>query len=233
MDILTVKGLEASYGMSQILFGVDLTVEQGESVCLLGRNGVGKTTTIRSIMGSLKPGKGSVIFDGQEICGMPSHAICKRGMSYVPQGRRIFSSLTTKENLLVSEKKGPDGSNVWTLDKVYELFPRLKERENSMGTQLSGGEQQMLTIARGLIQNPKLLLLDEITEGLAPVVVNELVEVIGKLREQGVSILVAEQSVKFALQVSSRCYILEKGKVVYSGRSDEIPDEIFREYLGT
>lgn len=233
MDILTVKGLEASYGLSQILFGVDLNVEEGESVCLLGRNGVGKTTTIRAIMGSIHPGKGSVVFNGKEIAGMPSDRICKKGISYVPQGRHIFASLTCKENLLVSEKKGVDGSKFWTLDRIYDLFPILKERGDSMGMQLSGGEQQMLAIARGLIQNPKLLLLDEITEGLAPVVVQELVEVIKRLREMGVSILLAEQSVKFALQVSSRCYILEKGQVVYSGESKSIPEEVFLEYLGT
>lgn len=233
MEILSVNGLEASYGLSQILFGVDLKVNEGECVCLLGRNGVGKTTTIRAIMGSIRPGKGSVKFYDKEIAGMSSDRICKKGISYVPQGRHIFASLTCKENLLVAEKKGPDGSKFWTIDEVYKLFPRLKEREESMGYQLSGGEQQMLAIARGLIQNPKLLLLDEITEGLAPVVVQELVEVTQRLREMGVSILVAEQSVKFALSVSSRCYILEKGQVVYSGESASIPEEIFREYLGT
>ena len=233
MDILTVKGLEASYGLSQILFGVDVKVAQGESVCLLGRNGVGKTTTMRAIMGSLKPGKGSVVFAGQELAGAPSYQVCRKGISYVPQGRHIFSNLTTRENLLVAQRKGPDGSNFWTLEKIYELFPRLQERENSMGSNLSGGEQQMLAVARGLMQNPKLMLLDEITEGLAPVVVQELVEITKQLREMGVSILLAEQSVKFALAVSTQCYILEKGQVVYSGESDKIPEEVFREHLGT
>lgn len=230
--ILKVENLCSGYDKSQILFGMNLEVEEGESVCILGRNGVGKTTTLKTLMGVLKPMSGKIEFEGKEIGGQPSYKVCRRGMSYVPQGRMIFPNLSCKENLILSIRKGVDGGDTWTLDRIYELFPRLKERENSMGGQLSGGEQQMLAVARGLVQNPRLLLMDEICEGLAPVIVQELAEIIQELRRQGVSILLAEQSVKFALAVSTRCYIMEKGTVVYSGKSDEIPGEVFSQYLG-
>ena len=230
--ILKVENLCSGYDKSQILFGMNLEVEEGESVCVLGRNGVGKTTTLKTLMGVLKPMSGKIEFEGKEIGGLPSYKVCRRGMSYVPQGRMIFPNLTCKENLILSVRKGVDGSDDWSMERIYELFPRLKERESSLGGQLSGGEQQMLAVARGLVQNPRLLLMDEICEGLAPVIVQELAEIIQELRRQGVSILLAEQSVKFALAVSSRCYIMEKGAVVYSGKSAEIPSEIFAQYLG-
>ena len=230
--ILKVENLCSGYDKSQILFDMNLEVDEGESVCILGRNGVGKSTTLKTLMGVLKPMSGKIVFEGKEIGGLPGYKVCRRGMSYVPQGRMIFPNLTCKENLVLSVRKGVDGSESWTMDRIYELFPRLKERESSMGGQLSGGEQQMLAVARGLVQNPRLLLMDEICEGLAPVIVQELAEIIQELSRQGVSILLAEQSVKFALAVSTRCYIMEKGTVVYSGKSSEIPSEIFAQYLG-
>jgi branched-chain amino acid transport system ATP-binding protein len=236
--ILEVNNLEGYYGLSQILFGINLEVEKGDSVCLIGRNGVGKTTTLKSIVGQLNPKvngkiKGSIKFDGTELVGMPSYKIARLGIAYVPQGRHIFPTLTVKENLLIAERVGVDGDKTWTLERIYELFPRLKERENSKGEKLSGGEQQMLTIARGLMQNPKLLIMDEIIEGLAPIIVEELVKVVSELRNRGITILLAEQSLKFALEVSHKCYIIEKGEVVYKGVSSEIPKEVFVKYLGT
>ncbi len=236
--IVELKDVNSFYGESHIIFDMNLAVEEGSSVCILGRNGVGKSTTMKSIVGLLNPKKGgnvkgSIIFDGKELVGMPSYKIARLGMAYVPQGRHIFPTLTTKENLLIAERRGVDGSQYWNLDTVYELFPRLKERENSLGSKLSGGEQQMLTIARGLMQNPKMLLMDEITEGLAPVIVKELVDIVRKLQESDVTVLLAEQSVKFALNVSQYCYIIEKGTVVYHGKSASIPEKIFEQYLGT
>jgi branched-chain amino acid transport system ATP-binding protein len=231
--ILETKQLKAAYGASQILFGIDLQVNQAETVCIIGRNGVGKSTTLKTIMGNLKPLGGQIFFDGQEIGGLKSYQVCQRGISYVPQGRHIFPNLTTKENLLLAARKNKDGASLWTMEKVYQLFPVLKNRASSMGGRLSGGEQQMLTIARGLLQNPRLLLMDEICEGLAPIIVQELEAILQELKKSGVSILLAEQNIKFAMAVSKRTYILEKGQVVYSGDSNNIPKEIIFKYLGT
>jgi branched-chain amino acid transport system ATP-binding protein len=231
--ILEIDKVTASYGASQVLFGVDLNVEEAETVCILGRNGVGKTTTIKTVMGILKPRSGSIKFKGTDISGMARYKINRLGISYMPQGRQIFPNLTARENLILAERKGTHPDTDWTMPKIYQLFPSLKNREGSWGKSLSGGEQQMLCIARGLMQNPKLLLMDEICEGLAPIVVQELERVIKQLRDSGVSILIAEQNAKFAMAVSHRCYILEKGQVVYQGISSEIPPEIFRKYLGT
>lgn len=230
--VLQVENLNSGYDKSQILFDMNLQLDEGESVCILGRNGVGKSTTLKTLMGVLPVMSGSIKFNDGEIANLPSFKVCRKGMSYVPQGRMIFPNLTVRENLLLSVRKGVDGSNKWNLDKIHELFPRLKERENSFGGQLSGGEQQMLAVARGLIQNPRLLLMDEITEGLAPVVVNELVDIIQELRKEGVTILLAEQNYKFALNVSERCYIMEKGSIVYSGSTNDVPKEVLSQYLG-
>lgn len=229
--ILKVENLQSKYDLSQVLFGIDLEVNEGESVCILGRNGVGKSTTLKSIMGEVRPCGGSVIFNGENVAGMAPYKICRKGMSLVPQGRHIFPNLTVRENLIIAQRKGPDGSGAWNFDMIHELFPILKTRANQKGNRLSGGEQQMLAISRGLLQNPKLLLLDEICEGLAPIVVQELVEVIQELRRRNVSILLAEQSIKFATHVSDRCYIIEKGAVVYQGASGSIPQDIFAKYL--
>ncbi len=235
--ILELKDVNSYYGNSHILFDMSMHINEGDSVCILGRNGVGKSTTLKSIIGLLSPKNhasvtGSIIFNGKEIVKTPPYKISRMGIGYVPQGRQIFPTLSTKENLMIALKAGPDGSKFWDLNKIYDLFPSLKERENVKGNRLSGGEQQMLAIARGLMQNPKLLLLDEITEGLAPIVVNELVEVVQKLRSFGVSILVAEQNVAFAMQVSQYCYIIEKGSVVHSDQIENIGQTVIDQYLG-
>lgn len=232
--ILQLENLEAAYGMSQVLFGVNLEVKEGQVTCLLGRNGVGKSTTIKTIMGVLRPKAGSIRFKDTEIGGMAPNRINRLGVAYVPQGRQVFPTLTVRENIIFGERRPKENrAKVWTLDDIYELFPRLKERQNFMGDRISGGEQQMMVIARALMQNPDLLLLDEICEGLAPIVVQELAAVIPELCRQGVSVLLVEQSAKFALEVSSSCYIMEKGAVVYSDETKNISDEIFKKYMGT
>ena len=235
--ILQLNGVNAFYGASQILFGVNVEVEEADSVCVLGRNGVGKSTMMKSIVGNLNPKEkslvtGSIRYCGDELVGLPAYRIARKGIAYVPQGRHIFPTLTTRENLMMAERKAQAGENAWNLERVYELFPRLKERESFLGGRLSGGEQQMLTIARGLMQNPRLLLLDEITEGLAPIVVKELGEIIASLRRQNVTILLAEQNVNFALSASRKCYIMEKGHIAYGGLTAEIPKEMLNQYLG-
>lgn len=237
-SILKLENINAYYDKSQILFDLNLEVEEGNSICILGRNGVGKSTTMKTIMGIMNPRnhnktEGEIFFNGQNIVGLRPHQVAEKGISYVPQGRHIFPNLSTRENLLIAQKKGIDGSEYWTMNRIYELFPKLKEREYSMGGKLSGGEQQMLSVARGLMQNPKLVLLDEITEGLAPIIVKQLGEIVKDLVRQGVTILLAEQSVNFALDVANKCYILEKGTVVYHGLSSDIPREVITQYLGT
>ncbi len=231
--ILELNDVESAYGMSQILFGVNLTVQENAVTCLLGRNGVGKSTTIKTIMGLVKLTSGSIKFCGQEIGKKEPYNINKLGIAYVPQGRQVFPTLTVRENIIFGERIPKGTQNPWTLDRIYELFPRLKERQTFMGNRLSGGEQQMMVIARALMQNPRLLLLDEICEGLAPIVVQELGEVIRELSHQGVSIFLIEQSTKFALDVSDRCYIMEKGAIVHQDDTSAIPEEIFLKYLGT
>lgn len=238
MSILALKNVNAYYDKSHILFGVNMEVNEGDAVCLLGRNGVGKSTSMKTIMGLINPKEhckteGNIIFNDKELVGCTSFQIAQLGIAYVPQGRHIFPSLSTRENLLMGKRKGVDGSTYWDINRIYELFPRLKERENSMGGKLSGGEQQMLAVARGLMQNPKLMLLDEITEGLAPIIVKQLAEIVTELVKRGVTILVAEQSVKFALSVSRDCYILEKGAVVHHEETAKLSDDTIQRYLGT
>ena len=235
--ILELDNVQAYYDKSHILNGVSLGVEEGTSVCLLGRNGVGKSTTIKTIMGMLNPKEhckteGSIKFNGTELVGMGSHKIARLGIAYVPQGRHVFPTLTTEENLRVSARKGVDGSDKWNLESVYKFFPRLEERKTSKGGRLSGGEQQMLAVARGLMQNPKLMLLDEITEGLAPIIVDQLATMVKDLLAEGVTILIAEQNVKFAMKVSSDCYILERGTVVHHQATKELSEETRKLYLG-
>ncbi len=231
--ILEVNNIYTAYGLSQILFGVSLKVQEGEVISLLGRNGVGKTTTLRSIMGLTPPQSGSIKWRGEEIAGKPTYEISRLGIGFVPEDRRILSALTVWENLDVAIQPGRKKENVWTLERVFDLFPALKPIQSRKGGYLSGGEQQMLTIARTLMSNPDLLLLDEPSEGLAPLVVQQLGEQIAKLRREGMTILLCEQNIRFSLDLSDRLYILEKGTVKYEGTvQDFMKDEkIGRTYL--
>ena len=231
--ILEVNSIYTSYGLSQVLFGVSLKVNKGEIVCLLGRNGVGKTTTLRSIIGLTPPHSGSIKWKGEDITGKPSYQIAKMGIGFVPEDRRIFSDLTVWENLDVAIKPSGKGGPSWTVERVFELFPALEPLQNRRGGYLSGGEQQMLTIARALMGNPELLLLDEPSEGLAPVVVEHLDKQISKLRGEGMTILLSEQNIQFSLGLSDRLYILEKGEVRYEGSAAEFlkDEESYKAYL--
>ncbi len=214
--MLQVSGLQAAYGDSQILFGVDLAVEAGEVVTLLGRNGMGKTTTIKSIMGLLKPRAGEVRFDGVALAGKPPHAIAQRGIGLVPEGRQVFPTLSVEENLIATSA-ARFGKPRWTLESVYGLFPRLKERRANMGNQLSGGEQQMLAIGRALMTNPRLTILDEATEGLAPLIRQEIWDCLKLLKREGEAILVIDKNVDALATFADRHVILEKGRVAWSG----------------
>jgi branched-chain amino acid transport system ATP-binding protein len=217
--LFETRGIESGYGRSQVLFGVSLRLDQGEVVTLMGRNGMGKTTTVRTIMGILPLLRGRILLDGKDISGLPSHEIARRGLGYVPEGRRIFSNLTVRENLAMATIHRPDSR--WTIDKVLELFPRLGERLSNGGTVLSGGEQQMLAIGRALMTNPKLLILDEATEGLAPIIREEIWNKLQMLKENGVSILVIDKEIDALCKVADRHYLLEKGEIVWTGSTVE------------
>jgi branched-chain amino acid transport system ATP-binding protein len=235
MIALEVSDLYAAYGLSQILFGVSLSVEKGECVALLGRNGVGKTTTLRSIMGLTAPYRGTVRYNGVDITGRPAYQVAKLGLGFVPEERRIFPDLTVRQNLEVARKPAASThSKEWTVEAVFETFPTLASLAGRKGGYLSGGEQQMLTIGRTLMGNPDLLLLDEPSEGLAPLIVRDLGRQIGRLKEQGLTILLCEQNAKFATKFSDRAYILEKGHVRFSGSIEELHanDDVRRQYLG-
>jgi branched-chain amino acid transport system ATP-binding protein len=221
--VLRVEDLHTSYGLSRVLFGVSLEVAPGECVCLLGRNGVGKTTTMRSIMGLTPSARGRVLWRGRDIRGRAPHEVARLGIGFVPEDRRIFSELTVWENLDVAARGRRDGG--WTVERVYELFPALRELRDRQGGFLSGGEQQMLTIGRTLMGNPELLLLDEPSEGLAPLVVEHLEEQIGRLKGEGLTILLAEQNVSFSLDLADRVYVLEKGQVRYQGTAREFRED--------
>ena len=220
-SLLEVEEIHTAYGLSRVLFGISLAIEAGECVCLLGRNGVGKTTTMRSIMGLTPPGAGRVRLQGHDITGWPPHRVARAGIGFVPEDRRIFAELTVWENLEVGDRAARR-SGRWTIDAIGDLFPVLRERRNQPGGFLSGGEQQMLTIARTLMGNPELVLLDEPSEGLAPLLVDLLREKIGELKAQGLTILLAEQRVDFALALADRVYVLEKGTVRHSGVAAEL-----------
>jgi len=236
-SVLKLENVNAFYDKSHILFDLNLEVEAGKSVCILGRNGVGKSTTMKTIIGIMNPKNhcktdGNIMINGWNAVGSLPNKIAQAGVAYVPQGRHIFPNLTTKENLLIAKRDGMDGKNIWNIERIYELFPRLKERETSMGGKLSGGEQQMLAVARGLMQNPQIMLLDEITEGLAPIIVQQLSEIVQNLIKQGATILIAEQNVKFALSVSEKCYIMEKGSIVHESLNSQLSKETIAKYLG-
>ncbi len=229
--VLAVDDIHTAYGLSQVLFGVSLAVGAGECVCLLGRNGVGKTTTMRSIMGLAPPGRGRITWKGRDITGKAPYQVANLGLGFVPEDRRIFADLTVWENLDVGiRRRRSDG---WTIERVFDLFPKLRELTNRPGGFLSGGEQQMLTIARALMGNPELLLLDEPSEGLAPLVVDHLKEQITRLKGEGLTILLAEQNVEFSLDLADRVYVLEKGHIRYEGSAREFREDesIRHQYL--
>ncbi len=220
--MLEVNQIHTYYGQSYILQGLSLKVEEGEAVALLGRNGVGKTTTIRSIIGFTPPRSGTIHLKGKQIARLRPETISRLGIGLVPQGRRIFPNLTVRENLTVAARGAAKGG--WNLDQVYRYFPRLKERQVNMGNQLSGGEQEMLAIGRALMINPQLLLLDEPSEGLAPLVLHEIATIVDQLKQQGLSILLVEQNVRMALKIASRVYVLNKGQVVWEGTSGQLKE---------
>ncbi|HEU4645217.1 MAG TPA: ABC transporter ATP-binding protein, partial [Burkholderiales bacterium] len=209
--MLKVEGLETAYGLSQVLFGVSLDIAEGEVVTLLGRNGMGKTTTVLSIMGMVRPNAGSVHMGGLPIAGLPSYQVAQTGLGLVPEGRQVFPNLTVRENLVATAANRSGTRAAWTLDKVFRLFPSLRERERHFGNQLSGGEQQMLAIGRALMTNPRLLILDEATEGLAPLVRTDIFRSIVQLKSEGLSILVIDKDVRALTRVADRHYVLEKG----------------------
>jgi len=220
--MLEINGLETAYGQSQVLFGMELNVGKGEVVTLLGRNGMGKTTTLHSVMGLVPSQSGNIRFQGQELRELPSYQIAKTGLSLVPEGRQIFPNLTVLENLVATASNRSQSENPWNLDRVFDLFPRLPNRIHHMGNQLSGGEQQMLAIGRALMTNPKLLILDEATEGLAPLIRNEIWNCVSNLKSAGQSILLVDKNIDALTRIADRHYIIEKGKVVWDGTSSEL-----------
>ncbi len=231
--LLEVENINTFYGLSHILFDISLKVDQGEVVVLLGRNGAGKTTTMRSIMGLTPPKQGTVKFGGREITGKPPYRIARLGLGFVPEDRRIFPDLTVYANLDVGRRRSKSKGEGWSVDRIYELFPRLKELSNRRGGNLSGGEQQMLTIARTLMGNPRLILLDEPSEGLAPIIVKVLGRFIDLIKQEGLTVLLSEQNVKFALKHSDRAYIVDNGHIKYQGTIADLEknEEIKKRYL--
>ena len=225
--LLNVEGLKAWYGNTQVLFDVSLTVEEGQVISLMGRNGMGKSTTISSILGMMNHIEGKIEFAGTSIMSIPSHNIAQQGIGLVPEGRRVFPNLSVLENLTAASTIGP-----WELKQVYNLFPKLEERSKQSASTLSGGEQQLLVIARALMINPKLLILDEATEGLAPVVRQEIWEAIHKLKAEGISILIVDKTLKELLALSDNCFILERGETIWNGLPSNLTSKIADKYLG-
>ncbi len=234
--MLEVKDIHSYYGKSHILHGVSLELKQGELVCLLGRNGVGKSTTLKSIMGIVCPTQGSILFDGQELAGSQPYQVARLGVGYVPEDRRIFRSLTVHENLLMGIQRAKNSGTPergWSIDKIYGIFPNLRERSSNKGSHLSGGEQQMLTVARTLMGNPKLILVDEPTEGLAPLIVRDVLEMLSAVRTSGVTVLMVEQNFKAAIKVADRFYIMAKGQMVFEGDTTALlaAEDVRKNYL--
>ena len=229
--MLDLENINTYYGDSHILHGVSLSVKEGEVVCLLGRNGAGKTTTILTIMGYLKPRQGRIRYGGRDIATLPPYAVARLGVGFVPQERGIFPSLTVRENLIVFARAG--GTGAWTLGRIFDLFPVLHARERNLGFQLSGGEQQMLSIARALMLNPTLLLLDEPSEGLAPMIVQEIIEVLKGLKREGLAILLVEQNLRTAFALADRHHVMNKGEICFTGSSAELKnnEHVLRNYL--
>jgi branched-chain amino acid transport system ATP-binding protein len=229
--MLEIENINAYYGDSHILHGVSLSVGEGEIVCLLGRNGAGKTTTILTVMGYLQPRPGRIRYRDRDIAGLPPYEVARLGFGFVPQERGIFPSLSVRENLTVFARSG--GKGFWTLQRIFDLFPVLRARERNLGFQLSGGEQQMLSIARALMLNPAMLLLDEPSEGLAPMIVQQIIEVLARLKQEGLAILLVEQSLRTAFAVGDRHHVLNKGEICFSGSAAELENNEFvlRNYL--
>ena len=237
MSFLEMKEIHTFYGKSHVLQGISMTLERGDFVCILGRNGVGKTTTLHSIMGFLKPKVGSILFKSKELIGKEPFQIARMGIGLVPETRRIFSSLTVEENLIMGIKgKGDEQTFVrdsWTLDKIYHFFPKLKERKNQKGSKLSGGEQQMLTIVRTLMGNPEILLVDEPTEGLAPLIAKTVVDMLEDINKSGVTVLLVEQNFKAAIKLARMFYLMGKGKIVFYGDGHSLlaAEDLRKQYL--
>jgi len=234
--MIQIKNIHSYYGKSHILQGVSMLLKKGELVCLLGRNGVGKSTTLKSIMGLVKPSEGSIRFQEQELIGKHPYEVARLGVGYVPEDRRIFRSLTVHENLLIGIKRSGKTNKQnqrWTAEKVYEVFPRLKDRRDNKGGHLSGGEQQMLTVARTLMGNPDLILVDEPTEGLAPLIVRDVLEMLAAVRNAGVTVLMVEQNFKASIKVADRFYIMGKGQIVFEGDTAALlaAEEVRKNYL--
>ena len=232
--LLSVEGVETAYGTSQVLFGMSLQVARGEVVTLIGRNGMGKTTTVKSVMGMLHPKAGRVLMDGFDLQGQPSYRVARAGLALVPEGRQIFPNLTVRENLVATAENRHRLPEPWTLETVYQMFPRLQERERNLGSNLSGGEQQMLAIGRALMTNPKLLILDEATEGLAPLVRLDIWRCLERLKGTGLAMVVIDKNIGPLLALADRHYIVEKGRVVWQGDSAALraqPDVLHR-YVG-
>ena len=232
--MLEVRDLQTAYGRSQVLFGVNLEIHPGQVATLLGRNGMGKTTTVRSIMGIVRPKQGTISFQNASLVGLPSYRIAQAGIGLVPEGRQVFPNLTVRENLLATAANRRGGSDPWTLEKVYKFFSQLRERQNNYGNQLSGGEQQMLAIGRALMTNPRLLILDEATEGLAPLVRAEIYRSIERLKAEGLSILLIDKDVRALTRAADVHYVLEKGRVVWTGTSAQLAasQDVQHRYLG-
>ena len=232
--LLELSNIETCYGLSQVLFGLSLAVAPGELVTLLGRNGMGKTTTVRSLMGLTPAMAGSVRFDGKEIRGLPAYRVAKLGIGLVPEGRQVFPNLTARENLIATAANRASAANPWTLARVCALFPRLSERLLNMASQLSGGEQQMLAIGRALMTNPRLLVLDEATEGLAPLIRSEIWQCLTRLKAEGQSILLIDKNVEALIRIADRHYLIERGRVVWTGTSRALAGapEVQHRYLG-
>ncbi|MBK9609109.1 MAG: ABC transporter ATP-binding protein [Betaproteobacteria bacterium] len=234
MPLLEVRDLTAHYGASQALFGIDLAVEEGQFVTLVGRNGMGKSTTIRSIIGLMRSKQGSIRFAGEEIAGEPPHRVAQRGIGLVPEMRQIFPTLTVRENLVATAADRARRASPWTLERVHALFPRLAERATNLGANLSGGEQQMLAIGRALMTNPRLLILDEATEGLAPLVRVEIWRCLEALKDEGLAMIVVDKNIGALKRLADRHFVVEKGRVVWSGDSDALTaqPEVLQRYVG-
>jgi branched-chain amino acid transport system ATP-binding protein len=232
--LLAIRGLQAGYGRAQVLFDISMEVQTGQVVTLLGRNGMGRSTTIKCLFGLLAASAGDIEVAGRQVLREPSHRIARMGLALVPEGRQIFTQLTVEENLVATARPSVEGQRAWTLDRVYAFFPRLKERQGNLGWQLSGGEQQMLAIGRALMTNPRLLVLDEATEGLAPVIRDEIWQTLGKLKAEGLAQIIIDKNIRNLLALADRHYVIEKGRIMWQGDSAQLQQQpdIVHQYLG-